>query len=187
MGRAVPSSPNPSTRQQKAPGTDIPQGETNALGDLVGRLPPLESRKYPVSPEIRWLVIVTISLAAFTTCIFPFWPENANVGGWTLWGLGGWISSVMEYGARNWPLEVSLGGLALLVEIYMVLASNWLKEAPEKMQWIMVGSSLLIAHNVVVFAAFLALWALVILIWAVIIAIVVTAIVFLMAKWAEAR
>jgi hypothetical protein len=190
MARAAPSSPNPSTRQQQAPGVDTSQGETNALIELVERLSPLESRKYPVSPEIRWLVIVTIVLAACTTWVFPLWSENANVGGWTSWGLGGWISSVTQYGARNWLLEVSLGGLALLLEIYMVWASNWLKEAPEKMQWIMVGGLLLVVHNVAVFAVLLALWALVILLWAVI-GSIATAIVFvlvsLLARWAQAR
>ena len=90
-----------------------------------------------------------------------------------------WISSVTQYGARNWLLEVSLGGLALLLEIYMVWASNWLKEAPEKMQWIMVGGLLLVVHNVVVLAVLLALWALVILLW-VVIGSIATAIVFVL-------
>jgi hypothetical protein len=152
----------------------------------LGRPLTTQARIY-LSLEIRWLTIVTIVLTVLTTCVFPFWPEDVNVGGWALWGLGGWISSVMEYGARNWPLEVLLGGLALLVEIYMVLASNWFREPLQRMQLMVACSMLLIIHNVAVFSAFLALWVLVVLIWAVIIAVVVTAIAFLLKKWIEAR
>jgi hypothetical protein len=112
------------------------------------------------------------------------------VGGWTSLGLGGWISSVTQYGARNWPLEVSLGGLALLLEIYMAWASNWLKETPEKMQWIMVSGLLLVVHNVGVFAVLLALCALVFLLWFVIGSIttaIVLLIVSLLVRWAQAQ
>jgi hypothetical protein len=93
----------------------------------------------------------------------------------------------MEYAARWWLVEVSLGGLALLLCLYLVIRSHWLTEATEKLQWLMYASPMLIAHNVLVLGIMLASWAVVILIWVGIIAIGVGIPAFLIALWLRAR
>jgi hypothetical protein len=148
------------------PGGDPGNNKLNALGELLEKLTPLERQKYPVSPEFRWLAIVTIILAALTTPVFPFLPQTVEVGGWMLWWLGGSISWIMEFVARYWLVEVALGGVAFLLTLYLVVASHWLRDAPKKMQWFMVGSSALIVPNVLALLSILVLWVAVIIVWA---------------------
>ena len=104
-----------------------------------------------------------------------------------MWGLGGSITAVMEYAAAWWLVEVSLGGVALLLTLYLVGASHWLTQAPKKLQWLMYASPLLLAHNVLVLFVILASWAVVILIWIGIVAIGVFTAVLLLALWVRAR
>jgi hypothetical protein len=80
-----------------------------------------------------------------------------------------------------------VGGLTLLLTLYLVVTSHWLIEAPEKRQWLMYASPILIAHNVLVLFVMLASWAVVILIWMGIIAISIAIPAFLIALWLRAR
>jgi hypothetical protein len=187
MSSPLPRSRHAISQQQQVLGEEPLPGETNALAQLLGRLTPLEEHKYPVSLEARGVVIVTIYLALLTTGLFPVLPDTVVVGGWAVWWLGGWITWVMEYAARYWLIEVCLGGLALLLCLYLVVASRWLTKASKRQQWLMFASPLLIAHNVLVLFLILASWAVVILIWAVLIAIGVGILLFLIALWARAR
>jgi hypothetical protein len=186
MGSMLPDSPKPTPNQQEVLGEKFPYGEQNALRDLLGHTTPLEQRKYPVSAEIRWVTSITIVLAALTTPVFPFLPETVDVGGWALWWLGGSITAVMEFVARYWPVEVSLGGVTFLLTLYLVIASHWLRDAPEKLQWLMAASPVFIVPNVLGLVAIIALWAVVVLIWLVIFAIVLAIIGSLLVKLGEA-
>jgi hypothetical protein len=150
---------------QDLPGDDAPNRERNVLEEVPDKLIPLERQTYEVAEELRLLMIWAIILAAVTTWVFPVLPDTVTVGGWALWWLGGAITTVMEFVAQYWLIEVVLGGLFLLSAFYLVIASHWLRQAPLKMQWCMYGSVVVVIPNVLALLAIVVLWLAVVFIW----------------------
>jgi hypothetical protein len=166
----------------KRPGQDIPPlfhdlpdappaGERNVLEEVPGHLLSPQRQTYEVAEELRLLIIITCCFAGLTTWVFPILPDSVDVGGWALWWLGGAITTVMEFVARYWLIEVVLGGLFLLCALYLVIASHGLSKATKTEQLLMYGSVVLIIPNFLALLSILVLWLAVILIWAIIICI----------------
>jgi hypothetical protein len=173
MARTRPRSPVTLLEHQTLHDAELPHGESNVLNELLERMTPLEQQGYPVSPELRMLTLVMLGLAVLTMGAFPILPEDVTVGGWALWGLGGWITWIMEFTARLWPVAVALGTVFLLLDVVLVVASRGLHEAPKHVQLLLFASPLLLLPNVLALGIILASWAVVILIWAVIPAIAI--------------
>jgi hypothetical protein len=161
----------------------LPHGESNVLSDLLKRMTPLEQHGYRISPELRMLTLVMLGLAVLTMAVFPILPEDVTVGGWALWWLGGWITWILEFTARLWPVALALGTVFLLLDVVLVVASRWLHEAPKRLQLLLFVSPLLLLPNVLALGIILASWAVVILIWAGITATALAILGLLLTPW----
>jgi hypothetical protein len=103
--------------------------------------------------------------------VFPFLPDQVDVGGWALWWLGGAITTVMEFVAHLWVVAVVLGSLSFFLACWLVVASHWLTRATKREQVLMYVSVVLLVPNLLALLAIVGLWAVVVLIWAIIICI----------------
>ena len=168
---------------QEVPGDDAPYRERNVLEDIPDKLISLERHKYEVAEELKSLMILTIAFATFFTWVFPFLPDQVDVGGWALWWLGGAITGVMEWVAHLWVVAVVLGGLSFFLALWLVVASHWLTRATKREQLLMYVSVVLIIPNLLALLAIVVLWAVVVLIWTFIICIPLAIIGLLISAW----
>jgi hypothetical protein len=183
MARRRPRSPVTPLEHQTVYDAAFPHGESNVLNELLKRMTPLEQQGYRISPELRRLTLVMLGLAVLTMAVFPILPEDVTVGGWALWWLGGWITWIMEFSARLWPVAVALGTVFLFLDMVLVVASRWLHEAPKHVQLLLFASPLLLLPNVLALGIILASWMVVILIWVGIAATALAILGLLLTPW----